>query len=146
AGPPRSSTRPPSSRCPQPKPCCTARSKHRPYRPMPALWRWLPTELLSEVAGIVAFSRLAYIHSCASAGIVLVVVSSGLWSRANLDAGSLILSMLELALGLRLVEAERIQFGDLMQKAFLRRCGNDCPAIAKEDRLAKLLVPLAIGQ
>src|ERR1700734_773960 len=50
---------------------------------------------------------------------------------------------LQFACGLRPVEAERIQFGELVQKTRLRRHRNDAPAVGQQDRLTKLPVPVS---
>ncbi len=55
-------------------------------------------------------------------------------------------SQLQLALGFRPVHTERIEFGDLMLKTFLRRDRNDHSAIGQQDRLAQLQIPVAQRQ
>src|SRR5882762_9896171 len=47
----------------------------------------------------------------------------------------------QLALGLGLIHAKRIEFRDLMQESFLRRDRNHHTAIHKQNRLTKLQVP-----
>src|SRR5690606_37967744 len=52
----------------------------------------------------------------------------------------------KLAYGLRLIDAERVELGYLVQKAFLRRGRHHRTVVAEEDRLAQLPVPVAEGE
>src|SRR5579871_5899033 len=52
----------------------------------------------------------------------------------------------QFALGLGRVDAERIEFGYLMQETFLRRHRYDHAAIGEQDRLPKLQVPVPQSQ
>jgi hypothetical protein len=51
-------------------------------------------------------------------------------------------ALVQPALGFRPVNAERIQFGHLVHKAFLRRDRNHHCAVAQKDGLAQLKIPI----
>jgi hypothetical protein len=59
------------------------------------------------------------------------------------DAGLRRHRLFEPALTFGTVDPERIQFGNLVQKSFLRRNRNDHSAVAQKNGLAKLKVPVA---
>ena len=54
--------------------------------------------------------------------------------------------LFEPALTFGTVDPERIQFGNLVQKSFLRRDRNDHSAVAQKNGLAKLKIPVAERQ
>src|SRR5262249_44554569 len=59
------------------------------------------------------------------------------------DAGLRRHGLFEPALAFGTVDPERIQFGNLVQKSFLRRDRNDHSAVAQKDGLTKLKIPVA---
>jgi hypothetical protein len=66
--------------------------------------------------------------------------------RKKPAAGLLRHRLFEPALTFGTVDPERIQFGNLMQKSFLRRDRNDHSAVAQKDGLTKLKIPVAQRQ
>jgi hypothetical protein len=57
-----------------------------------------------------------------------------------------VIGLFEPALTFGTVDPERIQFGNLMQKSFLRGDRNDHSAVAQKNGLTKLKIPIAQRQ
>jgi len=67
-------------------------------------------------------------------------------SASALERLTVVQLLVKAATAFRRIEAQGVQLAGGMQKAVLRRVGNQCAWVHQRDRLAQLAVPGAIAQ